>query len=206
MKYKTSAALNKFYYILFLLVNFTYLNAQTNDILSSISSDIEHFNEVAIHTKQNEHYKPYIIYVFQGKELEKLGISNLKQALELVPGIDIATDHFNNQTPISRGSNPLAYGQTKLFIDDVLVNNLSFDSYSEYLGFPIEMIKRIEVVRGLGSKTNGVNTNAASINVITYAEDFKGFEADDKLVFKYGSYDYRMGGFVKTFKEKDLKV
>ncbi|MEJ2372725.1 MAG: Plug domain-containing protein, partial [Sulfurimonas sp.] len=128
----------------------TNLNAKDNEVLASISKDMEHFNDVATITKQNEHYQPYIISVFKGKELETLGVSNLKEALQLVPGVDIATDNLNNQTPIFRGSNPQAYGQTKLFIDDVLVNNLFFDSYSEYLGMPIEMIKRIEVVRGPG--------------------------------------------------------
>ena len=206
MTRKASYAINAFHFILFLTLSFTYLNAETDDVLLSLSNDLEHFNKVATTTKQNEHYQPYIISVFQGKELEQLGVSNLKQALELVPGIDMATDTFNNQTPIARGSNSLAYGQTKLFIDGVLVNNLFFDSYSEYLGLPIEMIKRVEVIRGPGSKVNGFNAYAGSINVITYAEDFKGFESKDKMVFKYGSYDYRMGGFVKTFKADDLKV
>ncbi len=187
-----------------LLSSCASLNAQTNDILASISNDLDRFNTVATITKQNEHYQPYIISVFKGQELEKLGISNLKEALGLVPGIDMATDNFNNQTPIVRGSNSLGYGQTKLFIDDVVVNNLFFDSYSEYLGMPIEMIKRIEIVRGPGSKTNSVNAYAGSINIITYAEDFKDFESSDKLVFKYGSQDYIMGGFIKKFKTENL--
>jgi outer membrane receptor for ferrienterochelin and colicins len=188
------------------IISLTNLNAQTDTLLNSLSNDMEYFNKVATVTKQNEIYQPYILSVFKGKELEKLGISNLKEALGLVPGVDMATDNFNNQTPTFRGSNPLAYGQSKLFIDDVLVNNTFFDSYSEYLSFPIEMIKRIEVTRGPGSKTDGVNAYAGSIHVITYAEDFKDFENNDKLVFKYGSYDYMMGGFVKNFKSEDLKV
>ncbi|WP_373070365.1 TonB-dependent receptor plug domain-containing protein [Sulfurimonas sp.] len=190
--------------MLFLFVSFTSLDAKSSDMLASISKDLDRFNTVATITKQNEHYQPYIISVFKGKELETLGVSNLKEALQLVPGVDITTDNFNNQTSIFRGSNPQAYGQTKLFIDDVLVNNLFFDSYSEYLGMPIEMIKRIEITRGPGSKTNGVNAYAGSINIITYAEDFKDFESNDKLLFKYGSYDYRMGGFVKKFKTENF--
>ena len=112
---------------LLLHINLITLNAQSNDILASISNDMNRFNTVATITKQNEHYQPYIISVFKGKELERLGISNLKESLQLVPGVDISTDNFNNQTPIFRGSNSLAYGQTKLFIDDVLVNNLFFE-------------------------------------------------------------------------------
>jgi len=191
---------------LLLHISLISLYAQNNDILSSISNDMNHFKDIATITKQNEHYQPYIISVFQGQEMEVLGISNLKEALLLVPGVDMTTDNTNIQSPIFRGSNSVAYGQTKLFVDDVLVNNLFFDSYSEYLGLPIEMIKRIEVVRGPGSKTNGVNAYAGSINVITYAEDFKNFESNDKLIFKYGSYDYRMGGFIQKFKTEELSA
>jgi len=182
------------------------LYAQTSDLIDSIEEDMLHFNEVATLTKENENYQPYIISTFKGKELEKLGISNLKEALTLVPGVDMATDNFNNQTPIFRGSNPQAYGQSKLFIDDVLVNNVFFDSYSEYLSFPIEMIKRIEVVRGPGSKTDGFNAYAGSIHVVTYAENFKDLNNNDKLIFKYGSYDYIMGGFVTNFNMDSLSI
>ena len=196
MKYKIS---------LFLLACLTTLHLQADDLHDSLFSDMKEFDAIATQTKQNEHYQPYIISVLHSKELEKLGVSNLKEALTLVAGVDMATDNFNNQTPIFRGSNPFAYGQSKLLIDGVVVNNLFFDAYSEYLSMPIEMIKRIEVIRGPGSKVDGINAYAGSINVVTYAEGFNGFESNNKVVFKYGSYDYRMGGFVKNFKIQKLK-
>jgi len=189
---------------LFLFLCFISLPLKAEDLVSSIFTDMKQFDKIATQIKQNEHYQPYIISVLHNKELEKLGVSNLKEALTLVPGVDMATDNFNNQTPIFRGSNSFAYGQSKLLIDGVVVNNLFFDAYSEYLSMPIEMIKRIEIIRGPGSKVDGINAYAGSINVITYAEDFKGFESNDKLVFKYGSYDYRMGGFVKNFRTKEF--
>jgi iron complex outermembrane receptor protein len=192
--------------LLFVLVCTTYLSAEQKSVLKSITIEMNRFGDIATKTKQNEHYQPYIISVFQGKELEKLGASNLKEALGLVPGVDMSTDNFNNQTPIFRGSNPLACGQSKLLIDGVLVNNLFFDGYSEYLSLPIEMIKRIEIVRGPGSKTNGINAYAGSINIITYAENIEGFEEKDKIVLKSGSYRYKMGGFIKTYKEGDFRL
>jgi len=191
-------------FLFFLCLFVTGLELQANSVRSSLVSDMKKFDTIAMQTKQNEHYQPYIISVFRSKELEKLGVSNLKEALNLVPGVDMATDNFNNQTPIFRGSNPLAYGQSKLLIDGVLVNNLFFDAYCEYLSMPIDMIKRIEVIRGPGSKVDGINAYAGSINVVTYAENFKGFKSNDKLVFKYGSYDYRMGGFVKNFRTENF--
>ena len=182
------------------------LFANENDILSSISSDMSHYRDVATATKSNELYQPYIISVFKGKELEKLGIKDLEEALVLAPGVDIATDNFNNRTMIFRGSNPQAYGQTKLFIDGTLVNEVFFDSYTQYLKMPIEMIKRIEITRGPGSKSDGVNAYAGSIHVITYSEEFEGFESKDKVLIKGGSYDYKMGGFVKNYRSGDLKI
>lgn len=184
----------------------TIMNAEEIDPLASITTDLKHFSDIATQTKQNEHYQPYIISVFQGKDLEKLGVSNLKEALSLVPGVDMAMDNFNNQIPIFRGSNPLASGQSKLLIDDILVNDLFFDGYSVYLSIPIQMIKRIEVVRGPGSKTNGINAYSGSIHVITYAEDIQGFKQKDKIVLKGGSYQYAMAGFIKAYKQKDLKI
>lgn len=134
---KKNSLLNslKFSSVVLLLLGFANLKAKTTDIVDSISNDMKHFDEVATITKQNEHYQPYIISVFHGKELEKLGVSNLKEALELVPGVDMTTDNLNNQTPIFRGSNSSAYGQSKLFIDGVAVNNVFSDGYSEYLFF-----------------------------------------------------------------------
>ena len=196
--------------IAFLITFFTIfvinINAEEDRVITSITSEMELFGDIATKTKLNEHYQPYIISVFQGKELEKLGIVNLKEALSLVPGADMATDNFNNQVPIFRGSNPLAYGQSKLFIDGVSVNNLFFEGYSEYLSLPVEMIKRIEVVRGPGSKTSRVNSYAGSINVITYAEDMNNGDESDKAVFKTGSYNYKMGGFTKTYKKDSFTL
>lgn len=182
------------------------LHLQADNLLSSIVEDMKHFDKMATKTKQNEHYQPYIISVFESKEMEQLGVSNLKEALTLVPGLDMTTDNTNNQTPIFRGSNPFAYGQSKLLMDGVIVNSLFSDSYSVYLSMPIEMIKRIEVIRGPGSQVDGINAYAGSINVVTYAEDSDDFLSNDKMVFKYGSYDYGMGGFVKNFRNGNLKA
>ncbi|WP_200763933.1 TonB-dependent receptor plug domain-containing protein [Nitrosophilus alvini] len=189
------------------LLNSRFVYAEEPDkILTQISGELEKYKEVATKTKENIHYQPFIISVYEGKELEKLGITNLKEALELVPGVDMATDNIDNKTPIFRGSNPFAYGQSKLIIDGVVVNDLMYDGYSNYLYMPIEVIKRIEVVRGPGSKTDGVNAYAGSINVITYAEEFKQLKNKDTLFIKAGSYNYKAAGFVKNYKKGDLKI
>ena len=188
------------------LCTYESLNANTDDLLAAIESDMTHYENVATVTKENEHYQPYVISTFRGKDLEKLGIVNLEEALGLIPGVDMATDNFEIKTPIFRGSNPQAYGQSKLFIDGVPANNVFFDAYSEHMKMPTEMIKRIEVVRGPGSKTDGYNAYAGSINVITYAENIDGFGDGDSVVMKGGSYEYGMLGFVKSYELDDFRL
>ena len=126
-------------------------------VTQQISQELEHFTEAATETKVNEPYQPYIISVLNGKDLEKLGISTLQEALELIPGVDIATDVSDMRTSVFRGSNPFAFGQAKLLIDGMLANDTFLDSFATYLYMPIEMIKRIEVVRELGRRTDGIN-------------------------------------------------
>ena len=180
--------------------------AGANDAINDIMGTMEYYGKVATETKQNEQYQPYIVSVFQGTELEQLGIINLEEALSLVPGVDIATDSMDYKSSIFRGSNPFAFGQSKLLIDGVVVNDLFLDTYTAYLSMPIEMIKRIEVIRGPGSKADGINAYAGSIHVITYAESFENTDESDRVVVKGGSYDYRMAGFVKSYRSGDFRL
>jgi iron complex outermembrane receptor protein len=173
-------------------------------VTQQISQELEHFTEAATETKVNEPYQPYIISVLNGKDLEKLGISTLQEALELIPGVDIATDVSDMRTSVFRGSNPFAFGQAKLLIDGMLANDTFLDSFATYLYMPIEMIKRIEVVRGPGSRTDGINAYAGSIQVITYAE--KMGESRNRAFAKIGSYDSRTVGFTSSATEGKLRI
>ncbi len=180
-----------------------FANEDYSNIIDSIDSELSKYSEVATKTKQNEHYQPYIISTLDGKTMAKLGFTTLEEAVKLIPGVDFSSDNANYKTVIFRGSNPTSFGQSKLFIDGVLVNNIYFDGYSEYLDMPIELIKRIEVIRGSGSKSNSIASYAGSINVITYAEDIE----KDGLVFaKIGSNRYQSTGFRKGYKFSDLSI
>jgi len=175
--------------------------------MQEIVTEMKKVEAIAESVKMNEPYQPYIVTVFLGKDLERIGVSNLQEALELVPGVDIATDNMDNKRAVFRGSNPYAYGQSKLFVDGVEVNDLFFDSYGSFLAMPIEMIKRIEVTRGPGSISDGYNAYAGSIHIITYGEHTIDNELSaDRLVAKVGSYNYLMGGFTKAYKDGDLSI
>lgn len=121
-------------------------------------------------TNYNIDYQPYILSVWDQKTLQKFGVRTLFEALYLIPGVDFTTDNNNNRSLTIRGSNPLGFGQTKLIIDGVVVNDRTFDNYDPYLDFPLELIERIEVVRGSGSFIDGANGYSGTVNVITHAQ------------------------------------
>ena len=171
--------------------------------LQSINNTLKLYEKTATDTRSNEHYQPYIISVLESCTLKKVGVQTLKDALTLVTGIDIASDNLDYKSPIFRGSNPSAFGQSKLFIDGVLVNNIYFDGYSEYLDIPIEMIKRIEVIRGPGNASEEIASYAGSIHVITYAED-KG--KSNSVFAKVGSDGLKVAGFKKGYQNGDFSL
>lgn len=174
-------------------------------IITTLNQDMNTIEQLAAQTNQNSDYQPFILSVWQQKELVAFGAHTLKDAIMLIPGIDMMGDTMNNRTPVIRGSNPLAYGQTKLAIDGVIVNDRAFDSYNGYLNFPIELIERIEVVRGSGSFIEGVNGYSGSINVITYAKD-ENKQQNGTLFGSFGSDNYRQSGFAYTHRESQWKL
>ena len=195
----------KNYFVLTLLVASLYADDQS-DILDLLQGDMQKYSKIATDTKQNVDYMPYVVSVLKNEELTKLGILSLREALTLVPGVDVSVGMAGVKNPIFRGSNPFAMGQSKLIIDGVVVNDQMFGAYNQYLEMPIDIIERIEVVRGPGSLLSSVNAYAGSIHVITKANKDDGLEKDNNIFAAFGSDEYMMGGFVASHKEGDLEL
>lgn len=173
--------------------------ASEGTLATALSNDMVQAAHIATLTNQNIDYQPFILSVWEHRDLVAFGAYTLKDAILLVPGIEMTGDTINNRTPIIRGSNPFAYGQTKLLIDGILVNDQSFDSYNAYLDFPIDLIKRIEVVRGSGSFIEGVNGYSGTINVITFAHDAVSGSDRGSVFAGAGSNDARQAGIYRRF-------
>lgn len=176
-----------------LLLPFSLFAAETDaDLLNGLTSDMTSISKIAKEKRANIDFLPYIMTVFDGEELSHAGASSLKEALSLVAGVNIASDNLSLFNPVFRGSNPGAYGQSKLIIDGIEVNDLFFDGYTAYLAMPIDMIKRIEVVRGPGSYSNGHSGYAGSIIVTTYKAEVS--EEATRWFTSVGNYGTRKAG------------
>jgi len=190
-----------------LLLSTLFANEDTGDeIFELIQNDMQKYSQIATQTKQNVDYMPYIVSVLQSDELQQLGVLSLREALSLIPGVDTSIGMLGVRTPIFRGSNPFAVGQSKLIIDGVAVNDQMFGAYNRYLEMPIAIIERIEVIRGPGSPVNGTNSYAGSINVVTKAYLENKLKDKNSLFSSYGSNDYIMGGYTASFTDGDFKL
>ncbi len=83
-------------------------------------------------------------------------------------------------------------GKIKLLVDGVTINNTYRGSIYYYLNFPIELIKRIEIIRGPGAILYGSNAVSGVVNII--------IKKEGKQIFStLGSERYILGGFNSNY-------
>ncbi len=176
-----------------------YVTSDTleSDLLDQLQQDMAHFSELATETRQNVDYMPYVISTLAHQDLLDLGVQNLREALVLVPGVDLTVGMAGVRNPIFRGSNPYAFGQSRLIIDGMVVNDHIFGGYNQLLEMPVDIIHRIEVVRGPGSMQQHVNGYAGSIHVITKAGRDDGEKVSDEIFAVAGSDQHAGAGLIK---------
>jgi outer membrane receptor for ferrienterochelin and colicin len=126
---------------------------------------------------------PLPVTVITRQQLDAMGAVNIVDALRLVPGMNTRLTPMGYTFGIrSFGSSPFA---SRVLI---LVNGAPYNSpdkgglsgHPEYEDFfPIDHVKRIEVVKGPGSALYGQNAFQGIVNIITTeAKDFTGTYAD----------------------------
>ena len=143
---------------------------------------------------------PSIVTVITAEEIKHLGYRTLVEILRTVPGFAILKwQSFGEVYPEVRGVT--GSERIRLMIDGHHVNNpLTSGAFLIFDDFPVENIKRIEIIRGPGSAVYGENALLSVINIITYdAEDIDGV----KFSAGFGRYDTHEENIVfgKTFGE-----
>lgn len=168
-----------------------------DDFLNSL----DEVSEIATKTKLNIDDTPSFISVLESSKLQNLGIDNVSEALSLVPGVTLQKEATGVPVIVFRGVTQK--GEVKLMMDGVTINNSYRGSIYHFLDFPIELIKRIEVIRGAGSVLYGSGAMSGVINIITKSSEKT---LKNQLFVSAGTYyNYKYGAYLTT-QIDDLKI
>ncbi len=166
--------------------------------LNDFSALLEDATQEITASKLNIDYTPSVVSVLKHEQLSLLGVKTLFEALSLLPGVETSINQVGIKKVIIRGfdnPNNYTFDKAKLLIDGVGIDMGMFSNSSFYLNLPIDIISRIEVLRGPGSALYGTGALNGVINVITT----QAARTSDSLFFAGGSNEYLMGGAKKHY-------
>ena len=173
----------------------------SQDLGVDFLESLDEVSEIATKTKLNIDDTPSFITVLRNDKLKKLGIKNLFEALALVPGVELKRELSGVPIVVFRGATQK--GEVKLMVDGVSINNSYRGSIYYYLDFPIELIDRIEVIRGAGSVLYGSNAISGVVNIITKTSQ----EVTKNTVFaSTGTYSSHQIGTIFSTKLQNIKL
>jgi len=174
------------------LLSFTFLKAYDDPSLFSLSLEELMNIEVTSTSKrfENQNLASGIVTVITSQEIKKFGARNLRDVIDRLVGMQVLSSHQrpHNKTSIRAMNGAHQEGWELLLLNgrpihDGTDGGFNFDIY---LGFPLEMIEHIEVIRGPGSVIYGTNAMVGVINIIT---------KDARKSINESTIDISMGSF-----------
>jgi len=151
---------------------------------------------IATKTRLNSDFVPGIVTVLHGDELEALGVETAWEALSLVPGMQAVRDAAGNPNVIVRGLEfPFNSGNVKVLVDGISLSRESAGINGIALQIPIQLVDRIEVIRGPGSVVYGDFAFMGLVNVITRRTSGRAFArwGGDRFLEGGGSAAAKLG-------------
>jgi len=156
-----------------LLLSTSLLYATAIEELQTLS--LEELLEVEVSTvsrrSENPNMAPGVITIVSSQEIEQYGARHLRDVLDRIVGTQVLGSHqdYHSKTSI-RGFNSSHHeGHVLLLLNGRPVRQATDGGLNSdfYLGFPLNIIDHIEVVRGPGSVIYGSNAATGVINIIT---------------------------------------
>lgn len=108
------------------------------------------------------------VYVITQEDIRRSGATNIPDLLRMVPGLDVAQVNGSSWAISSRGFNDQVANKLLVLIDGRTVYSPLFSGvFWDAQQVPLELIDRIEVIRGPGATLWGANAVNGVINIIT---------------------------------------
>jgi outer membrane cobalamin receptor len=121
---------------------------------------------------------PGIVSIITDEEIAQSGARDLIDILRLVPGFDFGID-VTNVVGIGMRGNWVHEGKLLMLIDGIEMNERNYGNLALGNHYPVEHIKRIEIMRGPGAVNYGGFAELGVVNIITKnAEELDGFHVN----------------------------
>jgi iron complex outermembrane receptor protein len=135
------------------------------------------------------------ILILDQKDIEALPARTIQEAFQYINGVHIDSRSFAHvQSDVSiRGG---TFDQVLILIDGIKLNDSQTGHHNMNIPIPLEMVERIEVVKGPGARIYGPNAFAGVISIITKSD------MDPSLSLRYygGSFNSHGGGLALSHK------
>ena len=172
---------------------------QANDLNPYLDMDLEQLMDVEIVTASKYSQKlsetASSVTVIDKQQIKQFGYRTVGDALRSVPGFFVNNSRLYENVGIRGFDQSADYnGRMLVMIDGIRINEAIYDSalVGSELPLDIDLVERIEVVRGPGSSMYGSNAFLAVVNLITRnGKDFQGGE----LAGAWSSFDTYKGRF-----------
>lgn len=184
----------------------TDLNAEAGFVLTEqavldLIKVLDAETELATRTKMNVDFVPGMVSVLHGKDMLARGMRTVYEALALIPGIELSKTQDGQLQVIVRGvGKTFSSGKVKILLNGI-PSNATLNAFAVPLTLPLELVSRIEVIRGPGSVIYGEYASVGVINILTWSEGNQGFIRRGDLKDRF------VGGHVSAVKlNKNLSI
>jgi vitamin B12 transporter len=106
------------------------------------------------------------IQIITSEQIKQSGVNNVADLLLLISGVDVrrrGTSGMQADLYIRGGS----FDQTLLLIDGIKVDDPQTGHHTMNLALPVEVIERIEIIKGPAARIFGQNAFTGAINIVT---------------------------------------
>jgi outer membrane cobalamin receptor len=142
------------------------LSLKAHGVPSELEKLINSLISVASKKPLNVRESPSIVTLVTAEEIKNSGARDLIDVLRLVPGVDFGVD-VQGVVGIGMRGNWAHEGKVLVLLDGQEMNEILYATTQFGNHFPIDQIKRIEVIRGPGSAIYGGYAEYGVINIIT---------------------------------------
>lgn len=151
------------------------LSIKAHGVPTELEALINSLISVASKKPLNVRESPSIVTLVTEEEIKNSGARDLIDVLRLVPGFDFGVD-VEGVVGLGMRGNWAHEGKVLLLIDGQEMNEILFATTQFGNHYPIDQIKKIEIIRGPGSAIYGGFAEYGVLNIVTkQGEDLNGF-------------------------------